>query len=227
MKRQALEADGTSLGWQFEDNHALFVFGNRHLTRDRLPDHFPHFEFSYLRQVHGRKIVSADPEVNLEADGHFTRVRKQALVVQTADCVPVLLSSPRQVCALHAGWRGVAHNIVAAATQVFASDDPPRAAIIGPHIHRAHFEVGTDVARQLLLAAPPGQDQSLFVWGHRQSDKIFFDLNALVRAQLEATFQNIAIFDCKENTFALPVYHSFRRDREQAGRQYSFVVLKA
>jgi copper oxidase (laccase) domain-containing protein len=137
------------------------------------------------------------------------------LVVQSADCVPILLASKYQVCALHAGWRGVAQNIVAAAGPAFA-DDPVLFAAIGPHILAPSFEVGDDVAKKL-TGAPPSA-----------SGKQYVDLSALVRAQLQQTFgAKIRIFECLHDTKTSVDFHSFRRDGAPAGRQYSFVVLNS
>lgn len=76
-------------------------------------------------QVHGREVAVIGPEqtgdaigptkVNgIEADAMITNKPGPILIVQTADCIPLLLyaSQKRAVAVVHAGWRGLTKNIV-------------------------------------------------------------------------------------------------------------------
>jgi YfiH family protein len=220
-----LQSRGKFIGYILEDPSVLYFFGSRHLAREDLYVQFPQFEFAFLKQVHGCSIVEADPETALAADGHFTSKPGLALVSQTADCIPILLSGPGFVCAIHAGWRGVALNIIAAARSRLRAT--PESVAIGPHIRRRSFEIGMDVAEKLLNSCPPDHSQSAFIYPTDQPDKIFFDLNELVRVQLQYNFTATQPWDTGDDTKSSPEFHSFRRDRERAGRQYSFVVLKS
>lgn len=177
--------------------------------------------------MHGKTIVQADPANALEADGHYTRMVTRALVVQTADCVPVMLVSKNQVCALHAGWRGVAQNIIGEAKEQFR-DDPVLFAAIGPHILAPSFEIGSDVAAQLIAAAPYPEKAQTYLRAHPSPGKTYFDLTQMVRDQLMSTYGGrLEVFECLHNTMVDREFHSFRRDAKQAGRQYSFVVLNS
>jgi YfiH family protein len=212
---QREDVGGKLIGFSLLHKHVFFFFGTRLLTREDLMRSFPEYECAFLKQVHGREVVEAKPPQTPEADAHWTRMATRALVVQTADCVPILLASKNQVCAIHAGWRGVAQNIVAATAPSFA-DDPVLFAAIGPHILKNSFEAGDDVAHQL-TGAPPST-----------TGKQYVDLTALVRAQLQQTFgAKIKIFECAQDTKTSADFHSFRRDGAKAGRQYSFVVLNS
>jgi len=216
--------NGLFLGLQFETERALFFFGSKQMHKDDLGVHFPQFKFCFLKQVHGNQVVHAEPDEVFEADGHFTGKAGHALVSQTADCVPILLASDNQVCALHAGWRGVAADIVGTSKIYFM--EPPSVAVIGPHIQCESFEIGEDVMAKLLLAVPPQLDKKSFIKSHADPNKRYFDLAKLVRAQLERDYPEVQIFETGENTFTNPAFHSFRRDKAGAGRQYNFVVLK-
>ena len=65
---------------------------------------------AHMRQVHGNEVhVIDDPSTEPPVcDGLATDRRGLALVVQTADCVPLVFWDERQnvVAAVHAGWRG-------------------------------------------------------------------------------------------------------------------------
>lgn len=204
------------LGSQFETGKALFFFGAAQFAKPKLGERFPNYKFCFLKQVHGNRVVHAEPGQIPEADGHYTGKTGHALTIQTADCVPLMLANDSQVCAIHAGWRGTAAGIVGQSQPFFV--DPPEVAVIGPHIRRESFEIGRDVAQT--LGAPQ------FTHPHRDPNKCYYDLSALIKQQLLSHFPEIQIFEVNDNTFTSADYHSFRRGRDGAGRQYSFVVLK-
>lgn len=217
-----IEFDGKILGFGMKRAGAFFFFGTRHATREELYLRFPEFKFAFLKQVHGRTVVDADPEKTLEADAHFTSKTGLALVSQSADCTPILLASDEEVCAIHAGWRGMAQNIVASVHQTRPGFRPTVAAI-GPHILKSSFEVGDDVARQLAAASPGGSDFSL---AHSEVSKRFFDLASLAKEQLKTTFgPEIQIAEFLRDTKTDLEFHSYRRGKATSERQYSFVVL--
>lgn len=215
---------GQNHGFFFENEHAYFVFGNGSLNREKLNDVFPQAQFCFLKQVHGRQVVRASAENSVEADGHVTDQHRLALVSITADCVPILLQNHHEVGALHAGWRGVAQNIVSASKGAFKN--PPHIAAIGPHIRQQSFEVGLDVVDQLLKALPVGAPPSPLIKDHSDPNKKYFNLLDLVKAQLYESFPEIAIIDTGEDTVTNLAFHSFRRGKDKAQRQYSFVMLK-
>ncbi len=101
--------------------------------------------WTWLRQVHGSTVVVVErPGANRgdEADAAVTCCAGAGLVVLTADCAPVGLSSPEGVTGvLHAGWRGLMAGVVGAtvaamralgATGVVAGLGP----CIWPHAYR-------------------------------------------------------------------------------------------
>lgn len=222
---QPRRRDGRLLGYSLEHEHVLFFFGAAQLDRAGLVNLFPEYEFCFIKQVHGRAAVRADPGVSPEADAHFTRRPTRAPVVQTADCMPVLLASRHQVCAVHAGWRGVEQDIIAATGATF-HDDPVLFAAIGPHILQDSFEVDADVSRRLLAAAPLVSSSAVVAGA--APGKSHVDLSALVEAQLRRTHGDaVRIFSCLHDTKTSADFHSFRRQGPAAGRQFSFVVLNS
>jgi hypothetical protein len=73
-----------------------------------------------LKQVHSGVVVDIDDtsaaNEAVEGDASLTQLAGVALGVQTADCVPILISDAagRSVAAIHAGWRGTAARIAEA-----------------------------------------------------------------------------------------------------------------
>ena len=97
-------------------------------------------------------------------------------------------------------------------------------AAIGPHIQKSSFEIGEDALVLLRAGVPAGSgrfDESI------GGGKSLFDLHGLVKAQLMAAYgPRLKIAECIEDTKTNPEYHSYRRDRERAGRQFSFVAIE-
>ena len=122
----------------------------------------------WLRQVHGARVWharAADAEGDAgepEADAAWTAEPGVALVIQVADCLPVLLTTAdgRAVAAAHAGWRGLAGGVLEAALDALqrGSGCAPSGVLawLGPCIGPQAFEVGADVL-QALGADPQGR----------------------------------------------------------------------
>jgi hypothetical protein len=177
-------------------------------------------------QEHGNTAVhvreAPAPGTVLDAgpcDILVTALPAVALVVQTADCVSVLLAGVRSVAAVHAGWRGSAKNAAAAGVAALARLDEPASslrAFLGPAISACCYEVGGEVAAQFA-----GE----FL---RRSCEGRFRLNlaAVNRAQLEAAGVPRANISghptctrCGGEKFA-----SYRRDGAAAGRMIALVA---
>lgn len=107
-----------------------------------------------------------------------------ALVVLTADCVPVLLLDPgKGVAAVHAGRRGVQTGVTGAAVAALtrATGSPPGrlCALIGPAISGCCYELPATLADEVATAEPAAR--AVTTWGAPSSD-----LPAAVLAQLRA-----------------------------------------
>ena len=109
------------------------------------------------KQVHGSDVAvftelpapGAEP---IEADGIATPLEDVAAVVVTADCLPVALVAPEAVAMIHAGWRGLAADVlkkgVVALREAGAEGDIHAA--IGPGIGVCCYEVNTHVHRAFM-----------------------------------------------------------------------------
>jgi YfiH family protein len=173
-----------------------------------------------LRQIHSDIAVHADrPGCPAEGDALLSDTPGRIVAVKTADCVPILLADARHraVAAVHAGWRGTASHIVQKTIDAMAARWNTRAAdlyaAIGPAIGACCYEVGPEVAVQFTGA----------------SERAHIDLAGANRRQLLAAgLDPDHISTAGLCTFCHPgEFHSFRRDREAAGRMYSFIGVKA
>jgi hypothetical protein len=166
-----------------------------------------------VSQVHGARAVVAPCERTEEADAIVATTAETAVGVRVADCVPILLADTKTgaVAAVHAGWRGVALNVIASAMKLHALAFD--LAAIGPCIGVCCFEIGDDVIDKL---SPHVKDRH-------------GDLRAAVRAQLVASgLQNAHIEDVAGCTRCDATrFFSYRRDGEASGRHLAVISTRA
>ncbi|HXN48524.1 MAG TPA: peptidoglycan editing factor PgeF [Bryobacteraceae bacterium] len=173
----------------------------------------------WVRQIHSARCVSADGAAGClgEADCLVTNTAGRYLTIRTADCMPVLLvdESRRAVAAVHAGWRGTAQAIAAAAVQSlgerFGSRPQDLLAAIGPGICASCYEVGPEVASQFGLT------------GRAKLDLAGINRSQLIAAGLDPSriFANAPCTSCRPGEF-----HSWRRDHVKTGRMVSAVAIR-
>jgi YfiH family protein len=146
-----------NLGILTQDDPAL-VARNRELTASAL-ERDPQ-GFAMGLQVHGSDLqIHERPPARSpyivrgtdlqEADGQLTNSPDVTALVLVADCVPLMLSAPGAVGAVHCGWRGVAAGIVPNAVESLCrlggTSPPDVSAVLGPAIGSCCYEVGEEV----------------------------------------------------------------------------------
>jgi hypothetical protein len=179
-----------------------------------------------LQQIHSSTVVDAEGRSGClgEGDALVSNTPGVLVAVKTADCIPILMvdARARAVAAVHAGWRGTAKNIVAQAIaemeQKFYSRAEDVHVAIGPGIGKCCYEVGPDVAEQFRQ-----YDSSL---GNFAS-ATYLDLAESNRRQLEVCGVALdRIYVAGICTMCNGEFHSYRRDKEQAGRMFSVVGIR-
>jgi len=187
-------------------------------------------------QVHGThiRIVSPDDRGRLlksdlhQADGLITNSTGVALMVFTADCVPVLLYDPEKnvAGAVHAGWRGTVANItgitIKKMVNEFGCSPAGIKAAIGPCISKCCFETDADVANAVYDSLPEDADRCL----SRHGAKYMIDLKEANRIFLtKAGLGDISISD--ECTSCLTEkYWSHRKTRGHRGSQAAVIAIR-
>lgn len=210
----------------FLANHGSFsfFFGKKMANLSNLEAAFPKNNFRRVRQTHSDLILPSSSELR-EADAHWSKSSGEALLISTADCVPVLFADPSSglFAAVHAGWRGVQNRILVKTLDQLLSQGASSEhliTVIGPHIGPSSFQVGEDV-RDLLLASTPG-DHSEFSQADSEG-KYLVRLLGIVHKQMDEKKLKGPRFELALDTMKDDRFHSHRRDREKAGRQLSFV----
>ena len=176
---------------------------------------------AWLRQRHTTEVLSAASGGKRgTGDALVTREPRLALRIATADCVPILLLSDECVAAVHAGWRGIAADIVTATMRQWPSDRAP-AAIIGPAIGACCYEVSDEVARR--VASSSGSDD---VISPGSGERPHLDLR-LAASHLLAR-HGIATPDTITSCTRCDTKRlwSYRREGPKAGRNLALVWLE-
>ncbi len=102
----------------------------------------------WLVQTHSNHVVhSNEHHEDIEADACFTNQVGHVCAIMTADCLPILVCNQQgtEVAAIHAGWRGLANNIIEQTINQFTTDRSELMIWLGPAIGPNMFEVGQDV----------------------------------------------------------------------------------
>ncbi len=192
----------------------------------------------FSHQVHGTAVRVAAPEdIHIpgvpepyDADGLVTAKRGLALVIFSADCIPVLLYDPvrEAVGACHCGWRGTVMDMAGETVRTmcaqFGCEPQNIRAAIGPGIGRCCFETDDDVANAVYAAL--GADAERFIDGPEKGkyhiDLKNIDREFLIRAGVRA--ESIDVSDectfCKSDK-----YWSHRATGGVRGSQCSAIML--
>ena len=168
---------------------------------------------AYMRQVHGDRIVYAtEPGMHEECDAIFTDRQDLWLGITTADCAPVLISSPEAVAAVHCGWRGLHQEILPKTLKILMDDYNLSGADIfihiGPCIRQENYEVEAYYADYF--------DEKFFKPSNKKGH-VKMDLIAIVEEQAREMGVPLShITDSGLCTYTeRGILHSYRRQKEQ------------
>ncbi|MCP1618394.1 hypothetical protein FBY21_3015 [Pseudomonas sp. SLBN-26] len=177
---------------------------------------------AWLSQVHGIRVVEADPTRVETADASWSWTPGIASLVMTADCLPALFCNRdgTRVAAAHAGWRGLANGVLEATLDALATPTDQILVWLGPAIGPDAFEVGPEV-------------RDAFIAQHAEADAAFrpsanagrylADIYALARIRLAARGIT-AVYGGGFCTVSDPRFYSYRR-ASRTGRFASLVWL--
>lgn len=178
----------------------------------------PHMQ--WLDQVHGNACIHIDRhqiekfEHPPQADSMWSDLPGVALAIQSADCVPVVLTDTHGelIGAAHGGWRGLTNDVLAVLIESMPVSPDKLCAWIGPCIGPGHFEVGEDVWGLLM------DEYASFVLEHSgDSSKRFVDLPHLAEHQLGVSgVTEVALSGVC--TYASADMYSHRQATQQSGQ---------
>ncbi len=192
----------------------------------------PPEEIFLPKQVHSSFVASwkcgeKAPYSGAVADAVATDDPSRAVGIVTADCVPILVASEdgAAVGAIHAGWRGFASGVVAEGLKEMRriASGKNLYAVVGPHIGPCCYEVDEPVLEALRPNFGGALSEALEISrpGHFMLDLGALAALALARGLVNPARQGRFRDSCTACRDAL--FHSFRRDGEDAGRMTHWV----
>ena len=207
------------------DGRAQIFFGGCHCEMAQLAQGFPAFRWGKIKQVHGTRIVPASSDLE-DADAQWTIEKNFALIIQTADCIPLMIYSPleQKVMALHLGWRGVQGRLFPLALERNFRDTSlaTMELFLGPHIGAQSFEVGQDVAELLSLSLRRKPNPEDFI---KFENKVLVNLAHLVISQgAEYGLASAQFTLSPYDTLSEERFYSYRR-HPAPNRNLSFISL--
>jgi len=197
-----------------------------------------------VKQVHGDGVLTVTedlvsrrgfPGVLLDErygyDALVTSLPDLALVVSTADCLPLMIHDPVRgaVAAVHAGWRSTAKRIAARALEAMATaygTDPKDCRVaIGPGVRGCCYEVGDEVAKAMAVALPAWEAHA----EGTRPDHWRLDLAGVNRAILEAAgVRARRIADVGLCTACrTDLFFSHRAEKARTGRMMNLILIRA
>jgi len=187
-----------------------------------------------LNQIHSSKFYFINKNYKfkkkkLNGDALITNVKKIALGVLVADCVPVLIydKNLKIISAIHAGWKSVYKEIIKKVVKFLikkGSNTKNLVAVIGPSISEKSYEVQKDFKDKFLKK----DKQSKFFFKIRKN-KTYFCLNKYVYYHLKKLgIKNLEIikkntFDPKNNFFS--ARRSIQNKENDYGRNISVIMI--
>lgn len=180
------------------------------------------------QQVHGNNcIIIKKGELlkkRYKGDAILTDRKDILLTISVADCLPIfLIDSTKKVIGLvHAGWRGtlsgIAKEAIRKAKSEFGCEPEDFTLLFGPAIQKCCYEISEGIA--ILF----NQD----CLTRRVNEKPKLDLAcANLKQLLSCGVKEERIFGIRECTCCQEeMFHSFRRDGDEAGRMIAFLGFK-
>lgn len=176
-----------------------------------------------LHQIHSATIIDAEGRSGSlgEGDALIEDTPGSLVAVKTADCIPVIIVDARNraVAAVHAGWRGTVQEItlqaIAEMEKKFSSRAEDLHVAIGPGIGECCYDVGSEVASQFRKYMGDSAHPNRLALAK---------INATQAARAGVNSAQIYVANlctkCNED------FHSYRRDKEHAGRMLSVVGIR-
>lgn len=212
-------------------NLALHVHDNPKRVqqhRIKLLQHFAQYgvtQLTWLNQTHSTICHRVDGLAQfqpLSGDGLVTQDVGHALMIMTADCLPIVLGNAdgTEIANLHAGWRGLAHGMIEQTLAKMITS--AQWAWLGTAISQPCFEIGAEVKQQFLQQY--ADVEPYFQASTTQDGKYYADLYAIARYILQQHGVTTILGGEECSYLNAEQYYSYRRN-SKTGRMATFVFL--
>lgn len=184
-----------------------------------------------VKQTHSDNINVVEPEINFydNCDSLITDNENSALILNFADCVPIILYDSQNNAAsiVHAGWRGTANEIVKKTVlkmvETFNSKPEFIKAAIGPSIGKCCFATEKD-AFDKLIKKEKSNSSNAHNYDEKEK-KYHIDLKLLNKIQLLDTGL-VEIDICDYCTSCMSdIFFSYRKESGKTARHSAIIKL--
>ena len=181
-------------------------------------------KITWMTQTHSTICHTVNeqlPFLALEGDGLVTQMQGHALMMMTADCLPIVLGNAKgtEVANLHAGWRGLANGIIE--NTIAEMKDKPTWAWMGAAISQPCFEIGAEVKGA--FCSKYAELETAFIAGEKPG-KFYADLYAIARFILKQYGVEKVLGGDQCSYLQTEDYFSYRREAK-TGRMATFVFI--
>ena len=172
-------------------------------------------ELAFLHQIHSEHILKTPVQPNTPGDGLISSIPNLALVIKTADCMPILIHHEKEgwIAALHMGWKSAQKGILHQLPDSLADCK----VLLNPGLRKCCYEVGTDFLSYDLFRS--------FI--EKRNGKNYFDPVSFVMETLsQKGLSSDGLFDSGICTFCHPEsFYSYRRNKDTR-RTFHFILLQ-
>lgn len=181
-------------------------------------------KITWMTQTHSTICHTINDQITFDAlvgDGLVTQRKQHALMMMTADCLPVVLVNAEgsEVANLHAGWRGLANGIIE--NTIAEMKTQPVYAWLGAAISQDCFEIGQEVKDAFCSKYP--ELETAFKAGMKEG-KHYADLYAIARYILQQQGVRHVLGGDQCSYGQSDEYFSYRREAK-TGRMATFVFM--
>ncbi len=188
------------------------------------------------KQTHSSNIAIIEKdEKNLnEIDGLITNIKNITLATTSADCISLLFYDPNKntIANVHSGWRGTEQGIAKKAVQKLIDNYNCKTediiCCICPSIRKCHFEVDEDVKDIFYNKYSNLFEINNIISKDNARNKYYIDtvlINKYLLMQMGLKEKNIIDSNictvCNSSLF-----HSYRVDKENSGRNMALIEIK-
>lgn len=190
-------------------------------------------------QAHGNivEVVKEKREFHTQIDGLVTNQKGISLSLRFADCTPILFYDKEKnvIGNIHSGWKGTLQKIAQKGAlkmiETYGCQKQDILCFLGPCIGICHFEVEEDVKKQFETTFSCfGENEKWLVKGEvkEKAKKYFIDTTWINRKLLEEI--GIESRNIIESNICTACHkkemHSYRAERQMAGRNTAIIGLK-
>lgn len=181
-------------------------------------------------QTHSSNIVKIDENteyITKNTDGFITNREEDVILTRYADCLPIYFLDKKSKAfgCVHSGWKGSFDKIALKAIEMlekeYTVDKKNLLVAFGIGISQKQYEVGEEFLEKFKNKFNEKELENVFLF---LEDKIYFDNQQLnYNLLIKKGISEENIIRNKMCTFEDKRFHSYRRDKENSGRNGSFI----